>query len=89
MRRLLDDRTGDSSPAAANSRMEPRIHVVSAFTRKADATTATFWMDTGVMDGLIADGSWEAWIWRTDTWRAVQGPAPLHGDGVSVGEAWC
>jgi hypothetical protein len=88
LRRLLDDRTGDSSPAACTARMSPRVHVVSAFTWKADTTTAGFWMDKGVMDSLIADGSWEAWIWRTDTWRAVLGPAPLHGDGVSVGESW-
>ena len=89
LRRLLEDRTGDMPPTAKAARSGPLVHVVSAFTWATEAQTASFRMDEGVVEGLLAKGGWEAWIWGTDAWDPALGPVGLDDDGVLVKkETW-
>lgn len=86
---LLSERDSSADRAAATP-AETSVHVVSVYHWKTKTTTADFWMDKRVMDGLIAKGDWEAWIWRTDSWKPIIGPVSLDEDGAVVElEAWC
>jgi hypothetical protein len=87
--RLLSERDA-SADRATTAPGETSVHVVSAYHWKTNARTANFWMDKGVMDDLIAKGDWEAWIWRTDSWKPIIGPVSLDEEGavIELG-AWC
>ena len=79
-----------SAGRAADAPTKTSVHVVSAYHWKTKTTTADFWMDKRVMDDLMAEGGWEAWIWRTDSWKPIIGPVSLDEKGAVVElEAWC
>jgi hypothetical protein len=68
---------------------EDSIHVISTFRWETASSTATFWLDEGVMDNILDECDWKAYIWRSDTWRCALGPVDLYEEGAIVrGGSW-
>jgi hypothetical protein len=68
---------------------EDSIHVISTFQWEMDTSTVTFWFDEGVIDEILEECDWEAYIWRSDIWTPALGPVDLHEEDALVrGGSW-
>lgn len=66
------------------------IHVLSTWTWKRETSVATFWFSNDVVENILEQpGDWEAYIWRSDTWKVALGPLPLSKDILVQGRSWC
>uniref|UniRef100_A0A8H7K2S1 DUF4470 domain-containing protein n=1 Tax=Bionectria ochroleuca TaxID=29856 RepID=A0A8H7K2S1_BIOOC len=91
LRGFLDDRMDECPklPNAKRVRREPHVHMISACKFTPETFEVEFWLDERVVDCLVAETGWEAWIWRTDVYESAMGPVSLDSYGDLVkGEAW-
>ncbi|TRX89462.1 hypothetical protein FHL15_009631 [Xylaria flabelliformis] len=72
---LLDDEKGDTTSSARAIRANG-VKVLSTFSWVRKTNTATFWLQSDVVDDISADG-WFVFIWRVDTWARVTAGMPL------------
>lgn len=87
---LVDDETGDQSAAAKVFRETPNVHVVSIFQWNMKDRIASFWLDERLIEKMMEERDWQAWIWRSDTGVSQLGPVPLHeGRNLMRGDVWC
>lgn len=89
---LLDDGDSPSAHQKIHSMdaSEFPVHVLSTWTWKSDASVATFWFADGVVEDMLTQaGHWEAYIYRSDSWRVVIGPLPISRDTLIRGKPWC
>lgn len=63
---------------------EDSIHIISTFQWETATSTAMFWLDEGIINEILQECDWEAYIWRSDTWMPALGPVDIHGEDTLV-----